>query len=355
MFKQLDLYLIKAIVASTLVVLLSLLSLDFLIRLIADVDHLGEKQFTLTTLLLTSFLFVPVKLMQFFPVSLIVVSLLGLGKLQSSSELIVAQTSGVSKFRISIIGVVVSFLLGGAVFLITEYSGYSWQKKAVQMRAGALGRVVKNAGNTGAWLLNDRDFVYVGGVKKTGEIKKVRIYRYTPQMILKEIISAKTAVTKENSWNLQNVTVKSDFLTEVKVRHHKVLPWKNHIDVQLVRLLVSDPDDLLTRELWEYIQYQQSNHIAPANYLLIFWQRLLMPLSSAVMFLLALPFVFSTHRSKGQGRRLFIGLLLGLAYYVCSSSISNLVLLTGIPVILGASLPPVIFAGIALSLLWVKK
>ncbi len=355
MLKKLDLYIIKAIVASTLVVLLSLLSLDFLIRLITDVDHLGEKEFTIAKLLIISFLFVPVKLMQFFPVSLVIGTLLGLGKLQANSELIVAQTSGMSRFHISLIGIVISCFLGSAVLAITEYAGYPSQQKAIQMRANALGRVIKNASNTGAWLLDNRDFVYVGGVKSTGEIRNIKIYRYSPKMTLTEIIQAKKATTSKNSWLLKNVVVKSDFRTKVKVKRHKTLIWKNQVDIEIVRLLVSEPDDLLTKDLWEYIQYQKSNNITSSNYLLIFWQRILMPLSSAVMFLLALPFVFSTHRNKGQGQKLFLGLLLGLAYYVCSSSISNLVLLTGIPVILGALLPPTIFASIALGLLWIKR
>ncbi len=355
MINKLNFYIIKAIVASTLVVLLSLLSLDFLIRLITDADHLGEKSFTLTTLLSVGLLFLPVKLMQFFPVSLVIGTLLGLGKLQSNSELVVAQTSGMSKFRISMIGIFVSFLLGGVVFAITEYSGYAAQRNAREMRASSLGRSVRNASNTGAWLLDNRNFVYIGGVKKTGEIKKVTIYRYTEDMQLKEIIAAKTATTQKNHWLLKNVIVKSDFSKQIKISRHKQLIWKNQVNVKLVPLLVSDPEDLSTRELWEYIEYQKSNQISAANYQLIFWQRILIPLSSAVMFLLALPFVFGTQRHKGQGRKLFLGLLLGLSYYVCSSSISNLVLITGIPVILGALLPPMLFASIALTLLWIKR
>ncbi len=355
MFNKLNFYIIKAIVASTLVVLLSLLSLDFLIRLITDADHLGEKDFTLATLLTIGLLFLPVKLMQFFPVSLVVGTLLGLGKLQSNSELVVAQTSGMSKFRISLMGVFVSFLLGGLVFGVTEYIGYTAQKDAREIRATSLGRTVKNISNTGAWILDNKNFVYVAGVKKTGDIRGVNIYRYSDDMQLKEIITASSASTKKNHWLLKNVTVKSDFKQAIKVEHYPKKEWDNQIDVKLVQLLVSEPKDLSTRDLWEYIQYQKSNQISASNYQLIFWQRILIPLSSAVMFLLALPFVFGSQRHTGQGKKLFLGLLLGLSYYVCSSSISNLVLLTGIPVILGAFLPPLLFASLALTLLWIKR
>ena len=73
------------------------------------------------------------------------------------------------------------------------------------------------------------------------------------------------------------------------------------------------------------------------------WQRLLTPLTTAAMVLLALPFAFGSSRSGQQGTRLVTGILLGVAYYVISGVIANLALLLHWPPLLGAALPILIF------------
>ena len=73
------------------------------------------------------------------------------------------------------------------------------------------------------------------------------------------------------------------------------------------------------------------------------WQRLLTPLTTAAMVLLALPFTFGNARSDQQGTRLVTGILLGVAYYVISGVIANLALLLNWPPLLGAALPILIF------------
>ncbi len=355
MFKKINRYIAAHIIASTLLVLLALLSIDFLVRLIDDTDHLGEKDFTLSRLLLISFYFTPVKLQLFFPLSLVIGALLGLGKMQASNELTVMQISGVSKFHLSLLGIGITLIMGTTVLAITEYAGYPLNKQASILRASSLGRNVRNISNTGAWILDNNHFVHIGGIKKTGEIRNIKIYQMAENMQLQKVIKAQTASTAQGQWTLKQVDTLSDFTKKINKKHEKQQVWKNTIDTKIVELLISDAEDLSTRELSQYIAYQQANGIAPANHMLIFWQRLFMPLSAAVMFLLALPFVFGDHRSKSQGKKLFIGLLLGIAYYVSASSISNVILLTGTQPILGALLPILLFTSITLGLLWWKK
>ncbi len=355
MFKKINRYIAVHIIASTLLVLLALLSIDFLVRLITDSDHLGEKDFTLGRLLTISFYFTPIKLQQFFPLSLVIGALLGLGKMQASNELTVMQISGVSKFYLSLLGISLALAMGAVAFAVTEYVGYPLNKQASFLRASSLGRAVQNVSNTGAWVLDNNHFVHIGGIKSTGEVKNIKIYQMDDNMQLQKVIKAKTASTQQGQWTLKQVETLSNFTHNLKQQRHKQQVWKNTIDTDIVELLISDAEDLSTRELAQYIAYQQANGIAPANHLLIFWQRLFMPLSAAVMFLLALPFVFGDHRSKSQGKKLFTGLLLGIAYYVSASSIANVILLTGMPPIWGTLLPIILFICITLGLLWWRK
>ena len=70
-----------------------------------------------------------------------------------------------------------------------------------------------------------------------------------------------------------------------------------------------------------------------------------------VMMVLAIPFVFSQQRSGGIGARLFTGIILGLAFYVVSRGFGYFGLLYGIPALIGAALPALLFFGVALVML----
>ena len=97
------------------------------------------------------------------------------------------------------------------------------------------------------------------------------------------------------------------------------------------------------RELHTLTRFMAANGLNHHQESLKYWQRLLTPLTTAAMVLLALPFAFGSNRSGQQGTRLVIGILLGVAYYVTSGVIANLALLLHWPPLLGATLPILLF------------
>ncbi len=268
------------------------------------------------------------------------------------SELTVMQTSGVSRFRIGILGFTVSLILGVGVVLITEFAGVSLSNAVTQMRSDALGRATSNYGRSGVWVQDDRTFVNIRGVTKNGDFANVRLFSFDDKMVLQQVQQAKTAKPISGRWQLNDVTTRTIEPQSIKVEQDKQRVWENHLDNSVLDLMLFDPEKLSIRDLYRYIQYQKANGIRPTNYSLTFWQRIFIPLSTGVMFLLALPFVFGSQRSSSQGKKLFIGVMFGLFYYVSYTGIANIILLTGAPVILGAIIPIVLFAGISFTLLW---
>ncbi len=291
MLKKLDGHVVRAIVSSTLVVLFALLSIDMLGKIIAEIDILGDKDYTFWRLLAYVLGLMPLKLAQFFPMALLIGALMGLGRLAAGNELTVMQTAGVSRLRIGVIGFLLALVLGGMVLLITEFGGMALKQQVSQMRAKALGEITRNYGSAGMWAQDGNHFINVKGVKASGALADINIYSLDDNMQIK------------------------------RIRH----------------------------------AHQQANGIRPTSYSLTFWQRLFIPLSTGVMFLLALPFVFGSQRNSSQGRKLFIGVMFGLAYYVSYTSIANIILLTGAPIVLGAIIPIVLFALVSFILLWARE
>lgn len=355
MLKQLDKHLVLAILGSTAVVLFALLSIDMLGKIIAEIDILGDKNYHFGRLLGYVLGLIPLKLIQFFPMALLVGALMGLGKIAALNELTIMQIAGVSRLRIGLIGFFVAVISGTIILLITEFIGVSLNKKVTQMRANALGEITANAGGRGVWAQDGNRFIYVGGVLADGSLSNISIYQLDDNMQFKQIIRAGSAKVAPKQWQLSDVTEKKLLSQHITITHKNHLIWENGLDNGILNLLLSDPEDLSIRDLYRYIRYQKANAIQSTNYALTFWQRIFVPLSTGVMFLLSLPFVFGSQRSSTQGRKLFIGVMLGLIYFVSYTSIANIILLTGAPVILGAIIPIVLFALVSLGLLWLRS
>mgnify|MGYP003111626815 FL=1 len=77
----------------------------------------------------------------------------------------------------------------------------------------------------------------------------------------------------------------------------------------------------------------------------------MMPLSSAVMVFLAVPFIFGPLRSALIGGRILVGVLVGIGFYLFNQSFQHMGLVFGLLPWLAASLPTIIFAGIGIFML----
>ncbi len=329
---KLDKHIVTAIISSTLVALFALLSIDILGKFIYEFGFVGRKGYTLLTAMKYVFGLMPMQLILFFPMALLIGALMGLGGLASANELTVMLVSGVSRFRLAILGFLVSLLMGASVLLINEFAGVQLNQTVEEMRADALGYNHSYAKN-GIWAQDGNRFVNIKGIKSDGKLANVTIYTLDDKMRFKQVITAKSAIFRPQNWLLNQVTIKDLNEQEIHITNQKQLSWKNQLDNEIVSLLLTDkqlswqnqldneivsllltdPKDLSVRDLYKYSNYQKANGIKSTNYALTFWQRIFLPLSTGVMFLLALPFVFGSQRNNSQGRKLFIGILLGIA------------------------------------------
>jgi len=89
------------------------------------------------------------------------------------------------------------------------------------------------------------------------------------------------------------------------------------------------------------------------SYELAFWSKFSIPLSCLVMFLLTTPFVHSNIRSASFGKRIFVGILLGVTLFLFNQTLNKLSVIIDINPIVGSFLPLIIL--IILSLAIIKK
>ena len=83
-----------------------------------------------------------------------------------------------------------------------------------------------------------------------------------------------------------------------------------------------------------------------------FWNKVFYPAAVIVMMLLALPFAYFQRRAGGVGFRIFVGTILGLAFFLIGRLFSNLGVLNDWPPLFSAAFPLVMFVVVTISLLW---
>ena len=110
------------------------------------------------------------------------------------------------------------------------------------------------------------------------------------------------------------------------------------------------PAQLSMTQLQRYIDHLERNLQDTRATELAYWGKWMLPGSTAVMVVLAIPFVLGSIRSNNMGRNLFLGSLMGLAFFFFSQVFGYVVLVHGVPPLLGATLPSVIFLGIAMMM-----
>ena len=349
--KILDRYLAASIITSTLLVLAVLLALFSFIQFVDALSDVGKADYQLMDAVKYVLLSLPRQSFEIFPMAALLGTTLGLSALAADAELVAMRAAGVSVLRIVRATMQVGITLAVLAVLVGEFLVPETQRIAEEGRAQALKIRISQQGDLGLWLRDGKTYVHVGEVLPDLSLLQVDIYEFDESDRLRRQTSAERGGYENGQWWLGDVHESE--LTEAKVQSRKVKreEWNSTLTPDLFSVFTVRPEGLSLLQLYRYIRHLRQNHQNTGPYALAFWQKLMAPLSTVVMMVLAVPFVFGQQRSGGIGARLFTGIILGLAFLVVSRGIGFFGLLHGIPAAVGAILPTLLFFGLALWML----
>lgn len=339
----LDRYIFRTVTSVTLVALLVLMLLQFFLGLLAELEDVGKGDYHFGAILQYLLLIQPQRLYELFPMALLVGGLLGMGALASGSELIVMRASGVSLARLTGSALQTGFILSLIVLLIGEFVAPALEQQADQQRATAKGQDLAIRGGRGFWARDGDYFIHVRGVLPGVQLVDIHTFKLGPESQLLEVTAAQRARFEEGHWLLQNIDRSVLSQDAVQTEHLSELKVLSAISPRILEVLAANPTDLAIRDLRLYVDYLERNGLDAQNYRLALWRKLTAPLVYVSMLVVAMPFVFGPQRSAGTGQRLLIGLLLGLVFFLANYLLGNVVLLYGLPPLVGAVLPPLLF------------
>ena len=131
--------------------------------------------------------------------------------------------------------------------------------------------------------------------------------------------------------------------------------WNTQLSPSLLNILIIKPEYLSVRGLFSYINYLHDQGLNANNYEMAFWKKVLQPLATAVLVIVAISFVFGPLRSVTMGFRIFCGIIVGLLFKYVQDLLGPASLVFGFNPIF-ATLVPIAFSAVAgVYLLWRVK
>ncbi len=346
-----DRYLFSHVVTASIAVVLVLVSLDLFFEFLAELDTVGKGDYGYTQLFIYLLYNAPRRIYAYAPTAVLLGGLISLGAMASRGELVAIRAAGKS-----IVGIVISVLKAGLVlalltFLLGEYVAPGSEQVAEKMRSRAISsqRVVSSGSEL--WVRDGGNFIHARGVLGDNRLVGVTVYRFD-ELRLREVVRASSAeVGESGEWLLSNVDrlVLSD--EQIRRKTATTERWEHLVDTGLFEVLNTSPDEMSAQSLGDYIEYLNENELDSSAYELAYWNRFINPLSILVMLLLASPFVFSSQRTGGAGQQIFIGIMLGIGYFLASQLFNQMGLVYGLSPFFSAALPPFLFLLLGIYLL----
>jgi lipopolysaccharide export system permease protein len=350
--KIIDRYLAGAVIGGSAITLAVLLPLVVFFMLADEMDVVKAEGYRLIDALLYVTLALPRFAYQLFPVATLIGALVGLGSLASRSELVAMRAAGVSIGRI-----VGASMLGGlvlAAFAVAVGEGLApvADQEGVRLRSEALSGQVTLATPYGFWARDGQSFVNIRRILPGSDLRDISIYEVDGERRLTMATHAARARYVAGAWVLEDVARSRISSDRVAVEHLPREDWASRISPSLLEVVVVQPQMLPIWGLHRYIRYMQANDQDAGPYEVAFWGKVVQPFLILAMIFVSIPLLLGSSRTSGTGARIFVGILVGIVFYLVSRTFSYLSLLYGLSPVVAAFTPPLLFLAAAL---WVLR
>lgn len=316
-------YLMRTILASTMLVLMVLLALATLFEFIGELDNkMGD--YGIPQALMYSILRLPQVAFQMLPMATLIGALVGLGGLASSSELVVMRAAGLSVEKLAGMVAITGVVMMVITAFIGEYIGPPLDYYARTMRNEArFQHDERNSGNA-AWVKDGQAILHLERVNSEFEFGRIYIFRFNDDNSLRSIGTAENSgIDDSDKWILENYR-ETRFLDDgIQVVESSRAVESFDLSGDMLGITLVKPVSLSAKGLISYIRYLNKNNLSSVRYETELWSRMSTTVTVVIMPVLALAFVFGSLRVSGAGGRIMIGVLIGLAYYLASEMIAN--------------------------------
>ena len=351
-FGVLDRYIGSTVLVITMIAAGGLTVISDIITFIDQSRHLGDGDIDFMFLLWYVALLTPGLFVQLFPVAVLLGCVIGLGILSKNSELVVMQSSGLSKLQLilSACKMVVPVVLLVAVMgqtLVPLLQQYAQSEYSFASSGGRVSRI-----SWGLWLRDGSHFINIGHINTDQTIHNINRYTFAGTTLLKTD-QANIGIYNQESHMWDMFDVKTTRFGEHQITKERVplQQWNLYLNPERMEVFNLYNRDFTISELIDYINYLESNNIDANRYKTNLYKKFVMPFAMVVMLLLGASTVFGSLRSVPMATRVLIGLAVGFAFYLLNEVLPNFTYIIGLPPIIGVFIPSVVFTLLAVLVL----
>ncbi|HLV28406.1 MAG TPA: LPS export ABC transporter permease LptG [Burkholderiaceae bacterium] len=339
-------YLAKEIYRSSSVVLIALLGLFTFFALIEELDKVGTR-FTLLNLFYMQALALPTYLYDLLPIGVLIGAVLALAGLAQRNELVILRVSGVSGFKL--LGmlwlVTIPWVVGA--FLLSEVITPAAELKASEVSLQLLGRAEGGRMSSGYWFKEaDKDggtrIINISQLSSGGVVTGVTLYEFRPGQELGSMSQAASGRFSNGSLHLTDVTqtvidestisalanAQRPAAPTTRVEHLPERTLETTLSPERLIARVLTPERMSILDLTDYISYLSANNLQTERQVVALWRKVAYPFTLFVMMTIAAPIAFMQTRRGGVGSKVFIGILLGVGFFMANQLALNVGMLS---------------------------
>ncbi|MFT4060343.1 MAG: LPS export ABC transporter permease LptG [Legionella sp.] len=347
----LDRYIAKTVLTSIGLVTLMLVGLQIFILFVDQLSDLGKLDYGIMQAAIFVLLQMPYQVYLFFPMASLLGCLIGLGIMANHSELVVMRASGMSILQITAAVLKASFLVIVLVTILGEtlvpyMAHYANDYKMSAVSGGQTLRTSK-----GFWLRNHNDFISIGLILPDNVLRNIYQFRFDDQHHLQMARFIRNVKFTSEGWMAYNVQQTTFGDNHTHAEHLASMPWDVPVKPKILKISSIEPDEMTLVELNRYIREQKRSHQNVHIYRFAFLQRIIQPITTMVMMVLAIPFIFGPLRSTTMGSKLLVGAAVGFGFHILSRFFGPVSTVFQLPPGLAAVGPTMIFALLGLYLM----
>jgi lipopolysaccharide export system permease protein len=316
---------VREIIKGSLIAMLLLLTLFNLFTLADELGDVGKGYYGLKEVFYYLALTTPRVFYELMPAAALLGSLFVLGAMANHGELIAMQAAGFSVLRIILAVLMAGTFLVVIAIGVGEFVAPLTEKKAQLLKVTTQKGDAQLTSRHGIWLREGKQFINVRQLLPDNNLTDISIFELDENRRLKRAVHAEHAVfLGDHTWRLEKISASIITPTAVTTDSWEQQQWQSSIAPDLLKITVVNPDNLSLVDLSTYIAFLKNNLQKSQMFELAFWGRLVNPLVTYVMLLLAAPFVIGIKRGISSGARLMIGVIIGMGFNIVDRIVSHM-------------------------------
>tara|TARA_Y200000002_G_C22661713_1_gene656024 strand:- start:180 stop:1247 length:1068 start_codon:yes stop_codon:yes gene_type:complete len=319
------LYMFKKYLLGFLLTVSILISINLLIIFLSELKNIGVNEYTLSQITQYTLYLIPQNFLDIFPYALLIGSMIAFGSMAYHSEILAINSNGVGIRKTILIIMFQTFLLATLFTYIGNLISPGFSVHAQELKTNAL---KKNSINKEIWFKGKDYIINAKSMITDKHLKDIEIINIKNGAI-DSILEAKEAIFSTH-WILNRIKIINIDSNQIINKQTQSISTEKFIPSQILKSKFNKKRYQSIESLYTNMIFYDDLGIYYEEHKVMFWQKILLPISCCIIVFIGIPFLFTKIRSSNQSQKIIFGILFGITYFVVSSIIINVSLILNI-------------------------